>query len=99
MIIIWVIVVSSIKQIVDTYSDQIKEQSMIDLLTAIDYTVNFIFIVECVVKVVSQGFVLDSGSYLRDSWSQLDFLIVVFSIMDMSIDGNGYGYLKVFMNN
>ena len=35
-----------------------------------------IFIVEFFVKVVAAGFVLHPGSYLRDDWNKLDFLII-----------------------
>lgn len=32
---------------------------------------------------MAMGFILDVGCYLRDNWNALDFLIVVFSIIDM----------------
>ena len=30
---------------------------------------------------------MDDGSYLRESWNQLDFFIVLSSIFDMSLSG------------
>ena len=41
------------------------------------------------------GFILDFNSYLRDNWSQLDFIIVFFSIVDMSMAGQDLGFLKI----
>ncbi len=38
---------------------------------------------------------MDEGSYLRDSWSQLDFMIVVFSIIDMSYQDSDFSYIKI----
>jgi hypothetical protein len=32
------------------------------------------------------GFVADGGSYLRESWNQLDFFIVVFSWVELMVD-------------
>jgi len=38
---------------------------------------------------------MDFNSYLRDTWSQLDFIIVFFSILDMSLAGQNLGFLKI----
>ena len=34
---------------------------------------------------------MDTGSYLRDAWNQLDFVIVTFSIVEMSLAATGGG--------
>lgn len=39
-----------------------------------------LFTLECLCKVVAMGWFLDPGSYLRDSWNVLDFLVVVSSL-------------------
>lgn len=39
------------------------------------------FTLECVLKVIAQGFYLGRGSYLRDSWNILDFMVVVTGLM------------------
>jgi hypothetical protein len=67
----------------------------INVLVIIDYIFNGIFIVEMIIKVVSLGFILDFNSYLRDAWNKLDFLIVFFSIIDMSLAGQDLGFLKI----
>jgi hypothetical protein len=41
------------------------------------------------------GFALNYNSYLRDSWNILDFSIVIFSIIDMSITSD-LSFMKVF---
>ena len=38
-----------------------------------------IFTCELIVKVVAMGFVVHDGAYLRDSWCQLDFVVVAFA--------------------
>ena len=55
--------------IADTYIDTVDKYDYFMSLKILDYIVNTAFIIECIIKVVAQGFVLDSGSYLRDSWS------------------------------
>ena len=37
----------------------------------------FIYSVEMVLKILALGFIFNSGSYLRNSWNILDFVIVV----------------------
>lgn len=41
-----------------------------------------LFTLEFVLKVVAMGFFLDKGSYLRDPWNTLDFLVVVSGLLD-----------------
>ncbi len=89
------IVISSFKLVIDTYFDDAINPDTIapgelgfrEFLDILDYTFNGIFIFELIVKVISLGFVLDYETYLRDSWSQMDFIIVMFSIIDMSLAG------------
>lgn len=57
-------------------------------LEPVDYTINGIFITEFLIKSISLGFFMDHNSYLRDSWCQLDFVIVFFSIIEMSLTGS-----------
>jgi len=39
------------------------------------------FLIECCLKILGMGFILDSGSYLRDSWNWLDFVVVISSLL------------------
>ena len=50
---------------------------------------------ESLIKIISQGLILDEGSYLRDSWSQLDFIVVVTSLIDVSNIGVDLGAIKI----
>jgi hypothetical protein len=36
-----------------------------------------IFTVEMVVKILADGFILHKGSYLRNPWNIMDFIVVV----------------------
>jgi voltage-dependent calcium channel N type alpha-1B len=56
---------------------------------------NAIFILEALFKIIRMGFVFDKGSYLRDGWCILDFLIVLSSIVDMSFTGIDLFFVKV----
>ena len=46
---------------------------------------NYVFTFEMSVKIISLGFVMDNGSYLRESWNILDFGIVSSSLLEMSL--------------
>ena len=97
------IVISSFKLVIDTYFDEAIDESTASasevgfrfFLDILDYTFNAIFIFELIVKVISLGFVLDYETYLRDSWCQMDFIIVMFSIIDMSLSGQNLGFIKI----
>jgi Ion transport protein len=49
----------------------------------------YLYSFEFVVKVLSMGFIMDRGSYLRDPWNILDFIIVVSGYLPMFIDQQG----------
>lgn len=53
----------------------------------IDIIFNVLFIIEMSVKLIAMGFVMDPGSYIRESWNRLDFFIVTSSIVDMAATG------------
>ena len=56
----------------------------------LEYVFLSIFTVEFVLKVLTKGFVMEQGTYLRDGWNVLDFIIVVIAyieVMLVHIDG------------
>ena len=62
--------------------------------------VSIIFVLEAVLKIISKGFVKGKGTYLRDAWNVLDFLIVVTTIanwiIELALRGVGLGFLRGF---
>lgn len=40
-----------------------------------------IFTIEALLKIIGMGFIMDSGSYLRDGWNWIDFIVVVTSLL------------------
>lgn len=52
--------------------------------------INICFILECVLKVISSGFILHKSSYLRSSgWNVLDFIVVISACLEFTnIDSN-----------
>lgn len=83
--VIVLILLSSMKLAFDTYT---IETDLFDYQKAsiyVDNFFNYAFLIEMVTKLVALGLTMDEGSYLRDSWNQLDFFIVNSSILDMSL--------------
>ena len=78
------IALNSVKLAADTYFLQRPETDLIKLvIVKVDECFNLLFFVECLVKCMSLGLILDGGSYLRDNWNRLDFFIVLTSLTDM----------------
>ena len=40
-----------------------------------------LFTLECVIKLIAMGFILDDGAYLRDGWNWLDFTVVITALI------------------
>jgi hypothetical protein len=71
------IISSSIKLAYDTYIIDVDDEDTRKVVSnRIDLFFTIFFAFESLVKALSYGFVQDKGSYLRESWSQLDFFIV-----------------------
>ena len=54
------------------------------------------FAMEAAVKIISYGFIMEHNSYLRESWSVLDFSIVILSLINVSSDEIDFGVFKIF---
>ena len=52
-----------------------------------DNIFTFLFLFECIFKIIAIGLIMDSGSYLRESWNDLDFFIVTTSMLDLALQG------------
>lgn len=65
-----------------------------DFLVIANYITTFIFLIEMGVRICALGFCLHKGSYLRDPWNVLDFLIVVVSVLDITL--SDIAFLKAF---
>ena len=57
------------------------ESGFAKALLYIDYVLTTIFTIEMLLKVVALGFVMNEGTYLRNSWNVLDCIVVVISII------------------
>lgn len=95
-LILGLIVISSFKLAADTYLINNAEDSLeVQASNAIDYIFNVCFTLECFMKIISFGFIIDDGSYLRENWNILDFFIVSSSLVDMSLPNFDLPFIKV----
>jgi len=84
---ICVIIVNSIFLAMD---DPMKNESETPyFMTVADDIFQFLYTAEMVVKIVSLGFIFNEGSYLRDAWNILDFVIIGSGYMGMFLSGSG----------
>ena len=94
--VIFFVMLSSIKLAIDSYIVKLGEESVWrDVSDLVDLAFNAIFIIEMSIKTIALGLIMDQGSYLRDSWNQLDFFIVISSILDMSLAGSDLEAMKI----
>jgi hypothetical protein len=62
----------------------------------INYVMTLMFTVEVLIKVISKGFLLNGKkSYLRNKANILDFFIVMFAIIDISVTGVNLSFIKI----
>lgn len=58
-------------------TDKYQKDTIKLMLTVI----SIIFVFECVIKVIVQGFYFGQKTYLKDPWNILDFIIVIFTFL------------------
>ena len=95
--VIVLILLSSLKLATDTYTPLLLAQGVDiqEVSTNIDLFFNAAFFFEMLIKLIALGFCMDDGSYLRDSWNQLDFFIVNSSIFDTFMSGVDLPVIKI----
>eukprot|EP00347_Sterkiella_histriomuscorum_P003601 403363663 len=106
-LILFIIVLSSIKLAIDTYLlDYPSDSEIVNILVYesyfqiqlsnyIDILFTFLFTVECIIKSICLGFVQDKGSYLRETWNILDFFIVISSLIDLALVEIDIPFIKI----
>ena len=52
------------------------------------------FTVEMVLKIVGMGFILERGTYMRDPWNIMDFLVVVLGLISMDPKAGNYTAIR-----
>lgn len=50
-----------------------------------DLVLTTLFTLELVIKVIAYGLAIHPGAYLRSSWNQLDFIIVLTSLLSLVV--------------
>ena len=61
---------SSIKLIIDGYTKKLPADSIVMVISGgMDYFFTAAFATESLIKSLSLGFVMDKGTYLRETWS------------------------------
>ena len=77
-----VIIVNSFAMALEDPSDG---QSTGGIFYILDYIFLGLYTLEMILKIFGMGFILPKGSYLRDSWNILDFIIVVSGYIPMVV--------------
>lgn len=94
--IMFLIAISSLKLGVDSYLAALPPDSTeVKTSEAIDILVNVLFLLELLIKVIAMGLFMDSGSYIRETWNQLDAFIVFTSMLDMSLSNVDLPVIKI----
>ena len=70
----------------EPYLEEGYEKDTIEYMITV---ISVIFIIEAVLKILVMGFICGKGTYLRDPWNVMDFLIVVFSIVNWVLESFG----------
>jgi len=66
------------------YNDRDNSTAWNQILEDTSLVFSILFIIECVLKIISMGFIAHYNSYLRDTWNWIDFTVVLVSILEMT---------------
>lgn len=95
--IVLLILVSSLKLIWETYLiNEPADSTKTYVSQSLDILFTVLFTAEFVLKSISKGFIMDKGTYMREGWNQLDFVIVLTSLFDLCLPDFNFPIVKIF---
>lgn len=59
------------------YSDRASVTQRNITINQFMFAFQIMFVIECVLKIIAMGFVLNENSYLRNGWNIIDFIVIV----------------------
>ena len=75
------------KLILDTYIPT-DATTLTKISNIFNYIFVIIFLIEAMIRIFSLGLVFDKGTYLRDGWNFIDFVVLVASVIDIFLSTN-----------
>ena len=72
------------------------QEQLTEFVESSELVFTILFTIEMVVKMVAMGFFWDKGSYLRDPWNWLDFIVVVMGYVSMLPGVENVSALRTF---
>ena len=92
-----VIIVLSCVQLAATSPTLRPDSEAAKVMKAAELSFTLIFVCEAVLKIVTMGFVMHPGAYLRSSANVFDFVIVLFSVVvEMSTSASQLKFMRSF---
>ena len=82
-IVILILMATLLMLLVD-YSDSENETEYNQKLELVSSVFVYLFTLECLLKIITQGLVMHENSYLRDSWNWIDFSVVITGILELA---------------
>jgi hypothetical protein len=79
--VVFLIMVNALLLGIKDYTDTSNETAINQFVESMEPVFTISFSIECTLKILGMGFILDDGSYLRDSWNWLDFIVVISSLL------------------
>ena len=94
---LFVIVLNCVTLAVEDPTDADCESTRCHFTSIAGHLFSFLFLIECVSKIMGLGFRSGRGAYLKDEWNVLDFVIVISGItsfvVEMALSGGGSAFL------
>lgn len=73
------------------------EGELMSALFYVDIFTTTIFVTEATLKIIAYGLIINyEDSYLKNAWNLIDFIIVIFSVISLSIRNSPLKVFKVF---
>jgi hypothetical protein len=76
------IITNSISMTLYDYSEAKESKTKNMAIDKIGEVFTIIFLVEAILKIIAQGFVVSKFAYLRDGWNVIDFTIVFAGVLE-----------------
>jgi hypothetical protein len=94
--VIFLILLNSLFLGINDYTDFDNDKITNKILSTSEPIFTTLFTLEAIIKIVGMGFFIGSGSYLREAWNWLDFIVVITSLLNFIPSMKNVSVLRTF---
>lgn len=94
-VVLAIICFTCMKLVADSYITETNPPLATEISLYMDYFLTAFFCAEAGMKIIACGFIVDEGSYWRESWNKMDLVITIAGVLDVALTSVNITFIRV----